>query len=235
MKWHPLVASVAFAGTVLGGAPAFAQEAPAAPAPARADAPVRVHLRTLRPKDSARMFIRRPDGSYAFVCNSPCTADMAAHSELRVVLGDNDDEPHAFVLPADLGSELDLEVRAGGVGSLVGSIVLMGTGGALAISGLTFIALSGISVNNSTTSSTRDTYKTVGFVFIGLGVAAAAGGLVWLLSRSREPRVQGAPYAGPVAYDRHQTVIGDVALQKPREPTTALAPLSAPLELSFGF
>lgn len=243
MKCHSLAGRSSLAlGLALLSVPASAQEAPpaappaAASSPAAAGPPVRVHLGTYKRKGTARLFIHRADGSYAFVCESPCTADMAAHSEVRVTLANNDEEPHTFGIPADLGSEIDVEVRPASVGPLVGSIVLMGSGGALALSGALFVALSDVrypSTNGGT--STRDSYKTVGFVLIGLGAATAVGGLIWLLSRSHEPKVEGAPHRAPDVYGRRDTLLGDVALQKPRDATTTALPSLAPFELSFTF
>ena len=237
-RHHPagLVALTLSLGLTLADSKALAQQPPAAPGPA-AGAPVRVHLRTFRGKGTARLYIHRTDGSYGFVCASPCTADMAAHSELRVTLANNDEEPHSFEVPSDLGPEIDVEVRPASAGPLVGSIVLMGSGGGLALSGALFIALSDVrypSGSSSRSSSTPESYKTVGFVLLGIGAACAAGGLIWLLTRSHEPKVDGAPHFQDT-YGRRETVLGDVAVQKPRDPTTAILPPAAPFELSFTF
>ncbi len=71
-------------------------------------------------------------------------------------------------------------------------------------------------------------------MFLGLGAACAAGGLIWLLTRSHEPKVDGAPHFQGT-YGRRETVLGDVALQKPRDPATTILPTGAPFELSFSF
>jgi len=223
-------------GLTVTSAPALAQQAPAGPPPAvpAAGAPVRVHLSTFRGKGTARLYIHRTDGSYTFVCDSPCTADMAAHSELRVTLNNNDEEPHTFGVPSDLGSEIDIEVRPASAGPLIGSIVLMGSGGAFILSGALMVALSDIRVSSTSGRSITDSYKTIGLVMMGIGAAAAVGGLVWLLTRSHEPKVQGAPHREPV-YGRRDTLLGDVSVQKPRDATTAILPPVAPFELSFTF
>jgi hypothetical protein len=250
MKRHHLAAVTALtiAVTAARAEDAAAQEAPGTPvAPPAATAPiaaaVRVHVRTFKNKGTARLYIHRTDGSYTLVCASPCTADVPGNSELRVTLANNDDEPHTFVLPADLGSEVDLEVRPASLGPLIGSIVTMGVGGAFVLSGLLFIALSDVhygSVGN-TTSTQRDistTYKTTGYVMIGLGAAAAIAGFVWFLSRSHEPQVFDSPYQQPQVYGRRETLLGDVALAKPRDPTSVItdAPLPfTPLHYGFSF
>ncbi len=238
MKRHPPapLGALTFAlGLTLGASTAFAQQPPPAASIPAAGAPVRVHLRTFRGKGTARLYIHRTDGSYTLVCASPCTADIAAHSELRVTLANNDEEPHTFEVPPDLGPEIDVEVRPASVGPLVGGIVLMGSGGALALSGALFIALSDVrypSVGGR--SSTPDSYKTVGFVLLGVGAACAAGGLIWLLTRSHEPKVEGAPHFHDTV-GRRETVLGDVAVQKPRDPTPTNLPPAAPFELTFAF
>lgn len=238
MKRHHYAGLAALGLTVgLSSPPAHAQEAPAAtPAPVAATgAPVRVHLSTFRGKGTARLYIHRTDGSYTFVCASPCTADMAAHSELRVTLANNDEEPHTFEVPSDLGSEIDVQVRPASVGPLVGSIVLMGSGGALILSGAIMVALSDIRVSTTSGRSVTDGYKTIGLVMMGLGAATAVGGLVWLLTRSHEPKVEGAPHRAPDVYGRRDTLLGDVALQKPRDATTTLPLPATPFELRFTF
>ena len=96
------------------------------------------------------------------------------------------------------------------------------------------IALSDIRVTGSTNRSVTDSYKTIGVVLLGLGAAAAVGGLVWLLTRSHEPKVEGAPHY-PDVYGRRDTVLGDVAVLKPRDPTTAIFPPATPFELRFAF
>jgi hypothetical protein len=223
------------------GASAQEAAAPQAGAAPVASA-VRVHVRTFKNKGTARLYIHRADGSYTLVCASPCTADLPGNSELRVTLANKDDEPHTFTLPADLGSEVDLEVRPASSGPLIGSIVLLGSGGVFMLTGLAFIALSDFAHSglSGTTSASRDrdlasTYKTTGFVMLGLGAAAAVAGFVWLLSRSHEPQVIDAPYREPQVYGRRETLLGDVAFGKPRDPTSD-APLPfTPLQYGFTF
>ena len=237
------IASLFALGLTLIAAPTFAQEQPrpgaVAPQPVAvaaqpaAGGAVRLHLRTYRGQGTARLYIHRSDGSYTFVCASPCTADVAAHSELRVTLRNNDEEPHTFEVPSDLGPEIDAEVRPASSGPLIGGIVLMGSGGAIVLSGALMVIMSDLNFSGSLRNS-QDEYKTIGFVMMGLGVATAVGGLIWLLSRSHEPRVQGAPHLADV-YGRRETVLGDVAAQKPRDPTTAVLPAAAPFTLSFTF
>jgi hypothetical protein len=250
MKRRSLATATVLA-LALSAADATAQQqaapvAPVAPAgPTAGPAPVRLHLRTLKNKSAARMSIHRADGSYTLVCASPCTADVPGGSELRVTLGNDDDDPHTFVLPTDLGSELDLEVRPPSVGPLVGSIVLIGSGGALVLSGLAFIALAdvaggSISASSASTSATHksisDTYKTTGYVMIGIGAAAAVAGFVWLLARSHEPQVSESPHREPDVYGRRETLLGDVAVATPCDPTSAARALPAPFTpLQHGF
>ena len=232
---------------------AAAQQVGAAPAPAPAVAPapvgaggsVRVHLRTINNKGTARLYIHRSDGSYTLVCASPCTADVPANSELRTTMNNNDEEPHTFVVPGDLGPEVDIQVRPASVGPLIGGIILMGSGGAFVLSGLLFVALADVtdgartSYNSASTAAYNerqaDELKTVGFVMIGIGVAAAVVGLVWLTTRSHEPRVEGSPHRPVEVYGRAQTFLGDVALAKPRDATTVTAPPLTPLRLGFTF
>jgi hypothetical protein len=232
-----VISTVAALALAMSAVDASAQEAAAPPA-------VRVHVRTLKNKGTARLYIHRADGSYTLVCASPCTADLPGNSELRVTLANKDDEPHTFTLPSDLGSEVDLEVRPASSGPLIGSIVLLGSGGVFMLTGLAFIALSDFAHSgiSGTTSAARDqdlasTYKTTGFVMLGLGAAAAVAGFVWLVSRSHEPQVIDAPYRErePGVYGRRETVLGDVALGRPRDPTSDTPLPFTPLQYGFSF
>lgn len=80
--------------------------------------------------------------------------------------------------------------------------------------------------------------KTAACVFIGVGAAAALGGLIWLTQRSREPRVTGTRIAkgASAVYGRHDTLLGDVALLGARDAgAIALPPAVMPLHLRFTF
>jgi hypothetical protein len=199
-----------------------------------------VHLHTLKNKGVARLYSKRADGAFTLVCASPCTADVAVNTELRITLGNNDDEPHTFTVTGDLGSEIDLEVKPASVGPLVGGIVMMGSGGVFILSGLLFLALADLTDSSSSiyNKSQTDGYATIGYVFIGLGAAAAVGGLVWLVTRSQEPRVTDSPYHPDnrqKAYGRNDTLLGDMASLKPRDGTTLTPPPFTPLRLGFSF
>jgi hypothetical protein len=73
---------------------------------------------------------------------------------------------------------------------------------------------------------------------IGIGAAAAVAGFVWLLTRTHEPQVSESPHRDPGAYGRRETLLGDVALGKPRDATSAasvLPPPFTPLQYGFSF
>jgi hypothetical protein len=258
MKRHHLASLVAVtialaagnASAQSTGTPTAPPAAPPAPAPAASPAAptsgsgaVRIHVHTLKNKGTARLYSRRGEGQYTLVCASPCTADVPVNSEMRVTLNNNDEEPHTFVVSGELGSEIDLEVRPASVGPLIGGIVMMGSGGAFILSGLLFLALADIT-DSSSSSLYRNTnkseeYQTIGYVFIGLGAAAAAAGLVWLLTRSHEPRITDSPRRpgdrGPDVYGRNETLLGDIASLKPRDARTFTPAPFTPLRLGFSF
>jgi hypothetical protein len=261
MKRHHLAGLTALTFT-LAAASASAQQAQVPPGPVAPSSPpplqapssaapapppaltsaVRVHVHTSKNKVTAHLWIRRADG-FAAVCDSPCTADIPVNSELRVTLGNNVDEPHEFVMTGDLGSEVDVEVKGPSIGPLIGGIVLMGVGGAFVLSGLLFVALGDLGKSTSSSSYSRDlasTYKTTGYVCIGLGAAAAVAGAVWLLTRSHEPQVKGAPYRdqpqrAPDVYSRGETLLGDVAVATRRDPSFTMPSPVMPLQLGFTF
>jgi hypothetical protein len=84
---------------------------------------VRLHFRTYRARDSANVDVRTAQGGYAFLCNTPCTVDLPPAAEARVSIGDSDDA-HVFSVPNELGTEVDVEVRAPGKGAVVGGIAM---------------------------------------------------------------------------------------------------------------
>ena len=229
-----VLASVAL---TLSAGRASAQETPAAvqvvPAPVAAPAGVvRLHFRTYRDRQHAQVYAQRRDDSWAVVCDVPCTIDSPVGAELRMTIGGHDDEPHSFTVPGDVGPEMDVEIKPASVGPLVGGIVMMGTGGAVAILGLLCIAVA------SSASSVRgaDDLQTIGIVITGVGAVSVGGGLLWLSTRSHEPRTTEKQHRpGSRVYGRNETLLGDVASARPRDPANAIAAPATPLRLGFTF
>lgn len=215
------------------------QTAPNVEAPPASSPAVRLHLRSLRAREIARLYVLR-NGAFAFVCASPCTADVAPGSEMQVTLTGDNGEAHAFVLPGDLGPEIDIVVKPASIAPVVGGIVMMGSGGGLALLGLLFVALGSVveAAPNADTEKAQD-LQTAGYVVIGVGAAVALGGLVWLTQRSREPRVTGFPHrqGSSATYGRHDTLLGDLAVfeRRPAANPTALPAAFMPLQLRFTF
>lgn len=250
MKAHSLVLVAALASLPVALSPrdAAAQSAPATPSVAeQAAAPptpvgipmVRIHVRSYRDHGTARVYVHRTDGTYTLACTAPCTYDVPANAEMRATFSGKEDDSHSFIVPGDKGPEVDIEVRPPSAGPLVGSIVLMAAGGSFLLSGLLFVALADVSGTGRAgvgggTNVDSDDWRTIGFVMLGVGAAAAAGGLVWLATRSKEPRVIDFPHAN-MTYGRTETVLGDVALGKPRDATTLVPAPSTPLRLGFTF
>ena len=234
--------ALALAAITLRSASASAQVEPTAPPdaapstqevrPTVAGPPastVRLHLRSYRDKIGARVFSRRPDDSWIMVCATPCTVDVAAGTELRLTMGSYEDEPHSYIVPGDQGSEVNVEVKPASVGPLVGGIVMMGAGGAFAVVGLLMLSVAEIGRGAS-----GDGFKTAGYVVLGIGAVSAVGGLLWLLNRSHEPRTYDSPTRRQV-YGRAETLLGDVATLRPRDPSTSVPPPATPLRYGFTF
>ncbi|HSO34121.1 MAG TPA: hypothetical protein VLT33_16415 [Labilithrix sp.] len=193
---------------------------------------VRVHFRSYRGKQHARVYAHRPDDSWATVCDLPCTVDSPVGTELRITIGNYEEEPHSFIVPGDVGPEMDVEVKPASVGPVVGGIVMMGTGGVFVLVGLVAIAIA----NAERSLRGADDLQTVGIVVTGIGAATAAGGLLWLLNRSHEPRTTEKPHRpGSRVYGRNETLLGDVAAARPRDPTSSVPAPLAPLRLGFTF
>lgn len=167
-------------------ATSLAQAVPVQAPPAQ---PVRVHFYTPGNKAQARLFVRRSESEWAFVCAAPCKADLWPASQLRAVLGDHDDEPYDFVLSNDMGREIEIEARRGGRGALAGGIVMTSLGGLTFIVGAVLAALSTSSVVGN-----QSALRTAGIVCMGLGGGTTAGGIVLITGRTWEPRIKQMPY-----------------------------------------
>ena len=232
-----LASALVLASVALTAGRASAQETPEAvqvvPVPVATPAGVvRVHFRTYRDRQHAQVYARRADDSWAVVCDVPCTIDSPVGAELRMTIGGYDDEPHSFTVPGDVGPELDVEIKPASVGPLVGGIVMMGTGGAVAILGLLCIAVA------SSASNVRgaDDLQTFGIVVTGIGAVSAGAGLLWLSTRSHEPRTTEKQHRpGSRVYGRNETLLGDLASARPRDPASVIATPATPLRLGFTF
>ncbi|MBS2020008.1 MAG: hypothetical protein JST00_44515 [Deltaproteobacteria bacterium] len=244
-------AGVARAQSVPPAGPPPAGAAPAAaPPPSAADpvqptpGTVRLHFHTFREKGTARIYSRQADGRYGFVCATPCTADIPAHTPLRVTYNDREDDPKDFDAGPRVGEELAVEVKAPSAGPVIGGAILMGVGGASILSGVILVALAEDLRDNIISASG---YRSVGFVTIGIGAALAIAGIVWFTGRSHEPRIEAYPSrGGDDRYDdrerdrrrrrsRAETFLEDQALAKPVDPLAPIAPAAAPVGWSFAF
>ncbi len=226
------------ASIMLSAGTAAAQETPselppasAAPAPAPANT-VRLHFRTYKDRQHARVYAHRADDSWTAVCDVPCTIDSPVGTELRMTIGSYEDEPHTFIVPGDVGPEMDVEIRPASIGPLVGGIVMMGTGAATAIVGLLCIAIA----NAASNTYGADDLQTFGIVVTAIGAVSAAGGLLWLTTRSHEPRTTEKQHRpGSRVYGRSETLLGDIASARLRDPASAIGTPATPLRLGFTF
>ena len=189
--------------------PAAAPSAPTSfPAPpqaatSRAVGPglVRAHFHTSRDRGIAKIYHRQGD-TYAGLCSTPCTADVAPDAQLRVVLDDHDDEPYDFAIgnqapgAARTGGEVDVLVTRGGKGALAGGIVMTSLGGLTAVVGLLLLAASALS-----SARTAADVRTAGYVTLAVGGGVAIGGIVIIANRSEEARVKVRGRAGYASGD----------------------------------
>lgn len=227
------VAGVGLAMTLLS-ARANAEETPPLPpsgaaASARPAGTVRLSLRSYRSKELARLYVARENGAYAFVCQSPCKADVIPGTPLRVTLGDSS-EPHDFVMSGHPGSDLDVEVRPASKGPLAGGIVMVSLGAPTALVGLILLAVSGIG------SSSDADLRTAGLVVLGVGGAVTVGGIALIANRSHEPRIREDEHGGDRAEratdSRANVFASDVATLRHASP---VAPAFTPLTWGLSF
>ena len=226
------------ASVMLSAGSAAAQEVPSEPPPAvpapgpAAPNTVRLHFRTYKDRQHARVYAHRADDSWTVVCDVPCTIDSPVGTELRMTIGSYEDEPHAFIVPGDVGPEMDVEIRPASIGPLVGGIVMIGTGAGTALLGLLCIAVA----NAASSAHGADDLQTFGIVVTAIGAVSAGGGLLWLTTRSHEPRTTEKEHRpGSRVYGRSETLLGDLASARPREPGSHLGSPATPLRLGFTF
>ncbi|AKU96333.1 hypothetical protein AKJ09_02997 [Labilithrix luteola] len=207
------------------------EAAPEQPPPPRVQAQaamagaVRVHFRTVRPKDHADLYeVRGVQAVY--VCSSPCDAAVPIGSTMRVVFAGNTEEPHDFVMTAEDGGDVDLAVRSPSKGAVAGGAVMIAGGGVIALVGLILVAVSA-----DTRSRTHVDLTTSGLVCLLGGGGLTVGGIVLIANRSREPRLEHEPRG---IRDRASTFQSDTLVAKARDPLTPAAP-ATPLGFSFAF
>jgi|GEM_PF-2186302 len=233
----PAVVAPADAQVVVAPGAAQVVVAPAAPGN------VRLHFHTPRDKGMAHVYTRQVDGRYALVCAAPCTADIPVGAQLRITYGDSEEEAHELGVSGALGSEVDVEVRGPSVAPVIGGTILMGVGGILLVTGAVLVA-----IGRDSSLADRAGVDVLGIVCMGFGVGSGVAGLVWLLSRSHEPRVRAEPYADDPyrGHDRDrdrrrkrrnraETFLGDEASAKPVDALAPVGPSATPLRFGFSF
>lgn len=207
--------------------PASSSTAPTSPSStvaARPTGTVRLSLRSYKNKEAARLFVEHPNGAYAFVCQSPCKADVVPGTNLRVTLGDSE-EPHDFQMSGNPGTDVDLEVRPASKGALAGGIVMVSLGGATAIVGLLLLAVAALPRIDDDSG-----LRTAGFICLGAGGGLTFGGIALIAGRSREPRIRQDEHGGDktsASASRAEVFRGDLVTLRPALPTSpALTPLT---------
>lgn len=221
--------------TVPGQAPVPVQPGTLGPVPPDK---VRVHLRSYRPKDTARLYIEQGTDRWALACTSPCGIDLSPGASLRVTYNDDVDNPHDFSLQTEGGREIQLLVKPASKGALAGGIVMISAGGVTALCGLIVLALSDLS-----RSSERGQVRLVGGVVTALGAGLVIGGIVLLANRSREPRTtqESTPPGGPppakgaIDVPVRSAFVDDGKLATAPSTTSILPAPSTPLGWGFTF
>lgn len=199
---------------------------------------VRVHLRTLRPKDHATLYIEQGTDRWALACTSPCGIDLRPGASLRVTYNDDVDNPHDFSLQTEGGREIQLQVKPASKGALAGGIIMISAGGVTALCGLIILALSDLSSKRE-----RGQVQVIGGVVTAIGAGLVIGGIVLLANRSREPRITqeltppGGPPPGKGAIDVpiRSAFLDDGKLATTPSAMGVLPPLQTPASWGFSF
>ncbi len=147
--------------------------------------PVHVRFHAYKSKRAVIYRENAPD-SWTLVCNTPCDVDLAPGTHLRAVYDKHDDEPHEFTLDGNSGSHLDVEVRPASKGPLAGGIVMTSIGGVTLLVGLVLLA---VSSSPTLGGSDKSSLSTAGSVCSLGGGGLMIGGIVLMVTRSQEPRI----------------------------------------------
>jgi hypothetical protein len=186
---------------------------------------VRLNVRSYKASVPAQLYVGRADGSYSFVCNAPCKADVVPGTPLRVAIGDSD-EAHDFAMSGTAGNEVDLEVRPASKGPIAGGAVMISIGGLTTLIGIVML---GIAASNNR----DDGLDTAGFICLGVGGGLTIGGIMMIANRSREPRIRTNEHSpGGTAASRSDVFSADLATLRPTSP---IASAFAPLRFSASF
>jgi hypothetical protein len=128
------------------------------------------------------------------LCVAPCKTHVPADSALRVG-GERLNPSRPFHLPegrADVSAVAEVGTRAH---TAWGYVLLLG-GGGLALNGASFMVLGSIAPKERSTDGFGTAFTVAGGVMLGLGLAAAVGGIVLLSTddttvriSTREPRL----------------------------------------------
>lgn len=220
-KLLTLILAVVFLAAV--NRPAFAQEAPTV---VQATGAIRANFKS---KLRATIYDRQ---SGRLVCTTPCTVDVPPGAPLRVVLEGGEEEPHDFAVTGEQGSMVDVEIKRGGTGALVGGIVLTASGGSVTLGGLVVVLLASVADNDrSLFREGADELRTVGIVMLVAGVGMMVGGVILLSGRSHEATTR--QKATPPYGTRADVLRSDMAAAGARDPMVSPAP--SQLGWSFAF
>jgi hypothetical protein len=205
--------------------PAFAQET-ATPTVVQSTGAIRVNFKS---KLRATIYDRQTG---RLLCATPCTADVPPNAPLRVVLEGGEEEPHDFAVTGDGGGMVDVEIKRGGTGALVGGIILTATGGSVTLGGLVVVLIASVADNDrSLFREGADEIRTVGIVMLVAGVGMMVGGVVLLSGRSMEATTRQKPTPGYGS--RAEVLRSDMAAAGRRDPITAPAPTQLGWSFSF--
>jgi len=145
-----------------------------------------VHFSTPPGGAVAKVYTDTGNDRWQFVCATPCKAEAAPGTKLRIVLGDHDDESGEVVIANDLGNEIDVVARRGGRGAVALGIVLTSVGG------LTFL----IGALLAAVAKNDDSLKTGAYVCLFGGGGMTAGGIGLIAARTWEPSIRQEAHEG---------------------------------------
>ncbi len=146
---------------------------------------------------------RPPQGeSWVAMCNAPCDRELPLDDSYRIS-GSGIQRSRVFTIAAQPGQHVVLEVSAHSTGGLVGGIVLASIGVVAEVTGLVLLlegSLQSLCIwAPCRDNPSADRLKTAGWVFLLLGTAGTATGVVLIAvhARSRLSQRVGEPYARP--------------------------------------
>jgi hypothetical protein len=182
--------------------PVSAPATPRAPAPASNDT-AWVHVVSERSVTLERRGASDEADDWRPVCSGPCDMELSLRAEYRIA-GRGLRKSAPFELEARPGERIEIDVKVGTTGGLVGGIILVSTGPVVGLIGLALVAVANADQQTAQSlgqTSQDGTAKGVGVVLGIGGLAMTLGGILMIVNNGHTHLSQEPLRAGPPEND----------------------------------